>query len=106
MIVQGDVVELLTVPCLQGAVHAEVEQSMTILHHRVHIIAGKRLVRLVLFLKDTELVTVVAVDTVTGGSPQESIMVEIDLSNETTGQLLIVSCKEFAHLSTHTHSQA
>ena len=61
--------EFFAVPGLQGTVHAEVEQAAAALDHTVHVVAGQRLIGLVLPLEDTELVTVVAVDAVTGGGP-------------------------------------
>ena len=103
MIQKGDMMEILTVPRLQGTVHTEVEQAATVLDHTVHVVAGQRLVGLVLLLEHTELVAVVAVDTVAGGDPQESVMVEIDLRHETTGQLMVVSCEIFAHLGMDAH---
>ena len=79
MIKQGDIMELFSVPGLEGTVHTEIEQAMTILDHTVHVVAGQRLVGLVLLFEDTELVTVVTVDAVSGGNPEESVLIKIHL---------------------------
>ena len=106
MVEEGDLMELLAVPRLQSAVHTEIEQAATVLNHTVHVVAGQRLVGLVLLLEDPELVTVVAVDAVTGGNPKKTVPVEIHLGHETARQLMVVSCEEFAHLSIRAQSQA
>ena len=100
MVQEGDIMELFAVPGLQGAIHAEVEEAASVLHHTVHIVAGQRLVGLVLFLEDAELVAVVTIDAIAGSHPQEPIVIKIYLSNETTGQLMTISSIEFAHLCT------
>ena len=94
--------ELFAVPSLKGTVHTEVEETATILHHTVHIVAGKGLVRLVFSLEYTELIAVVAVEAVTGGDPQETVTVKVYLGHVTTGQLLVIGSKIFAHLSMDT----
>ena len=82
----GDVMELVPVPCLQGTVHTKVENTFLVLHHVVHIIAGKRTVVLIFFLENSELITIVAVDAVTCGCPKESLVIKINLSNKTARQ--------------------
>ena len=98
--------ELLAIPRLQGAIHTKIEQASTVLDHTVYVVAGQRLVGLVFLLEDAELVAVIAVDTVAGGNPQESVLIEIDLRHKTAGQLMIVSCEEFAHLGMNAHGKA
>ena len=97
--------EGFAIPGLKGTIHTEIEQSALILHHTVHIVAGKGLIRLVLLLEYTELITVVAVDAVTGSNPQESVVIEVNLSNVAAGQLLIVSCEIFAHLGIYAQGE-
>ena len=63
------IVEHPAVPGLQGTVHTEIEQTVTILHDGIYIVTGKRLVTGILPTDDTELITIVTVDTVTGGRP-------------------------------------
>ena len=74
-------IEGLTIPSLQCSVHSKIKKSVAILHHGIHVVAGEFLVGLVLATEDTELVTVVTVDTVTRRGPDKSIMIEIYLSN-------------------------
>ena len=78
-------IEGTAIPGLQRTVHAEIEEAVAILHHGIHVVAGKSLVSLVLATEHTELVTVVTVDAVTCRSPDKSVMVEIYLSHKTTG---------------------
>ena len=105
MIEQSDIMKFFAIPSLKGSIHTEIEQSRTVLHHTVHIVAGKGLIRFVLFLEHTELVAVVAVDTVTGCHPQETVTIEVHLGHITAGKLLIIGCKIFAHLSTGTQRE-
>jgi len=103
MVEECDIMELFAVPGLEGTVHAKIEQAMPVLNHTIHVVAGQRLVGLILLFEDTELIAVVAVDAITGGDPEETILIKIDLRNETTGQLMIISCEIFAHLSMQAH---
>ena len=73
---------------------------MTVLHHAIHIIAGHTVIARLLFLDNAELITIVAVQTVTGGYPYKTIMVLIDLSSE-TARHLFVGVKVSARLGVH-----
>ena len=64
-----DIIECTTVPCLQGAIHTEIEQAVAVLYNRIHVIAGKRPVGFVLTAEHPELIAIVTVDTVASGSP-------------------------------------
>ena len=98
------IIEGLAIPGLQRAVHTKIEKAVAILHHGVHIIAGKRLVGFVLTTEHTELITVVTVDTITRRRPDETIVVEVHLSHETTGQL-VICIEELTHLCKAAHGQ-
>ena len=90
-----------TVPSLQGTIHTEIEQAVTVLHKGVHVIARQGLVGIVLTTDDSELITVVTVDAITGGGPQETFTINIYLRDKTTGKLF-VRIEKLPHLSIRT----
>ena len=98
------IVKLLAIPSLQSTVHAEIEQSAAVLHDGVHIVAGQGVVLLVLTFEHAELVTVVAVNTVTGSGPKVAVTVNIYLRDIAAGQLS-VGIEVFAHLSMYANGQ-
>ena len=87
--------EHVAVEGLQRAEQTDVEQALAVLQDAVDVVAEHAVVGL--FLKDAELVAVVAAKAVTGGNPNETIAVEVYLVDETAGQLF-VGFKQFACL--------
>ena len=88
---------MLPVVGLQGSVHTYIKQPITVLHHAVDIVAGHAKVLASLFLQDMELVSVVAVQSVSGSYPYKSVAIQVDLRRETTRHLP-VSLEELSHL--------
>ena len=84
-VVHRHIIESLTIPSLQRAVHTKIKKPVAILHHGIHVIAGQFLISLILTTEHTELVTIVTVDTITRRRPDESIVIEVHLCDKTTG---------------------
>ena len=96
-VVGHDIVKPLAVIGLQGAIHANVEQSCAVLHHAVDIVAGHAQVLTGLFFQNAKLIAVVTVQSVTCCNPDESVAVQENLRRKTARHLL-VGIKQFTHL--------
>ena len=83
-VVYLDVLEAVAIKRLQGTIHTHIEKSVTVLHHAVDIVACHSQFRFLLFLKQSELITVIFVQSITGCHPDESIPIEVNLTDETT----------------------
>ena len=94
----------VAVPRLQTAVHAEIEEAVAILQHRVHVVALKGLVLFILLPEHMELITVVTVDAITRRGPEVTILIEVHLGNKTAGQLFI-RIEKLSCLRAHTCRQ-
>ena len=70
---------------------------MTVLYHRIDIVARECLRSFILTPEHLKLIAVIAVDTVTSGNPKVSLAVLINLSHKTTGQLS-VGVEKFSQL--------
>ena len=79
LIVGGNSAETLTVKHLEGTIHANEKTAVSVLRHTVDVVAGHTEVLAPLFLKCAELITVVAVQSVTRGYPDKTVSVQIDL---------------------------
>jgi hypothetical protein len=90
-------VETYTVIGLQSAIHADIEQSVTVLLDTVHIVAGHTSVLPLFLLENMKLVTIVFIESVAGGYPDEAVAIKVYLIGETAGQLF-VGIKQFACL--------
>ena len=83
------VAEPVAVVGLQCSVHTQVEQAVLVLRDAVHVVAGHSLLLVLFLLDNVELVTVVFVEAVAGGHPDEAVAVEKYLAGETARQLLV-----------------
>lgn len=102
-VVGGDGTETLTVENLEGTVHADEETAIVVLCHAVDIVAGHAEVLASLLFIYTELVAVIAVQSITGGYPDETVFIQINLCCEATRHLF-VGIKELSHLGINTQA--
>ena len=91
------IIKLTAIPSLQCSIHTEIEQTVTILKHCIHVIASQCTSIRVLTLEHMELISIIAVNTVTSCNPDVSFTILIHLSNKTAGKLF-VWIKKFTHL--------
>ena len=87
----------MTVKGLQGTIHADIVESVTVLHHTVYIVAGKAVLLSRIMLDDTELIAVITIQAITGGHPDKAITVLEHLRRKTARHLL-VGIKQLTHL--------
>ena len=73
---------------MHGEIGADVERSLAVLADTVDIIARKS-VGLVFLFQRLELITVVAVESVSRGNPHETVLVLIDIRDETARKLVV-----------------
>ena len=85
---QSDVGEPPVLHALHGEIGADVERSLAVLADTVDIIARKS-VGLVFLFQRLELITVVAVESVSRGNPHETVLVLIDIRDETARKLVV-----------------
>ena len=79
-----DVFEAVAIERLQGTIHTHIEKSVTVLHHAVDIVTCHSQFRFLLFLKQSELITVIFIQSITGCHPDESIPIKVYFTDETT----------------------
>ena len=72
---------------LQVPEHAEIHEVVPVLGDAVHVVVGHS--RSALLVEDTELIAVITAETVAGGSPQQSVVVNKHLVGETARQLVV-----------------
>ena len=84
-----NIVKLTTIPGLQRSIHTKIEQTVTVLYHRIDIVTRECLRSFYFTSEHLKLIAVIAVDTIAGGNPKIPLTVLINLSHETTGQLSV-----------------
>ena len=93
--------ETLTIKNLQCTVHTDKETAVMILRHTVDVVAGHTKVLAHLLFIYTELITIVTIQTVTGGNPDKTVFIQIDLCG-VAARHLFVCIEELSHLSIST----
>ena len=79
------IMELVAVVSLERTVHTHVKQTVLVLCHTVHIVAGHTVLHRLFFLQDVELIAVVHVQTIACGDPYQAVVIEIYLTGEAAG---------------------
>ena len=72
---------------LHGIEHAEIHLALTVLCQTVHVVAAQSAA--IVLTEDSELIAVVTEKTVARGTPQQTVVVNEHLVDETTGQLIV-----------------
>ena len=83
------VVELSAVIDEKTSVRAQEDVAVLVLCDAVDVIGVEMMTPIVHFLEDLEVITIIDIETIASGNPDETIRVLVNLCGKVTGQLIV-----------------